>query len=537
MNTLFTQHHRRIVLFLIVLFITVPLGITGYSLIYQGFHKEQQAEIEKNNQVANHAASYLNEYLSGYEVALQAFATTPSIINEEREETKRMLQDFDLIRPEPSLLWVANSRGELVAKHPDEYMDKNIRQRDFFQESMKGNNFVGGPYTGAVTGIEIIVISVPFYRDGQVAGVVGVSIPLTELQKELGVIQVDDPGYLVLLNLKGDILSHPNLEEYRKTYSFQESPLYEDLLIKESESGYFDKTANEPERRMHSFVKLKEAPWVVVAVQPLEKFELKLHQTLARNVLALLIIGMFLGFLIHYILLLRDMNNAEKMRQREKLAVVGELAAGVAHEIRNPLTSIKGFVQLIDSKKGMEIPPFYIETILDELDRIEQIVGEMVVLAKPAQEEKSQVDFSTLLHDTLNLMSPQASMQNIMLRLEIEPGLPFVMGVRNQLKQVMINLIKNSIEALEENKGEIIITATYDAEHIFISVADNGKGIESKVLSKLGTPFFSTKDSGTGLGLMISYRIIQNHEGEIKVESKPGVGTEFRIILPVKLVN
>jgi two-component system CheB/CheR fusion protein len=156
------------------------------------------------------------------------------------------------------------------------------------------------------------------------------------------------------------------------------------------------------------------------------------------------------------------------------------------------------------------------------------------VLAKPAHEEKTQVDFSALLHDTVNLMSPQAATQNIKIGLEIEPGLPFVMGVRNQLKQVMINLLKNSIEALEEDKGEIMITATYEAEHMFITVEDNGKGIEPELISKLGTPFFSTKDSGTGLGLMISYRIIQNHEGEIKVESKPGVSTKFQIILPVK---
>ncbi len=534
MNTLFTLHHKRITAFLIALLIIIPLGITAYSLIYQELHKENQAEIARNNQVANYAASYLNEYLYGYEVALQAFATTPSLVYEDREETKRMLKDFDLARTEPSLLWVANSKGELVAKYPEDYIDKNILELEFFKESMKGDSFVGGPYTGSVTGMEIIVISVPYYREGQVAGVVGVSIPLTELQKKLCVIQGYDTGYVALLNLKGDVLGHPNLEEFRKTFSFLQSPLYENLIIDKVESGYFDKAANDPERKMHSFVKLKEAPWVVVAVHPLEVFELKLHQTIARNLVALIFVGMLLGFLIHYLLLLRDVNNAEKMKQREKLAVVGELAAGVAHEIRNPLTSIKGFVQLIDSKKGTEIPPFYIETILDELDRIEQIVGEMVVLAKPAHEEKSQVDVPTLLHDTVNLMSPQAARQNIGICLEIEPGLPFVMGVRNQLKQVVINLLKNSIEALEEDKGEIMITATYKAKHIFITVADNGKGIEPEVISKLGTPFFSTKDSGTGLGLMISYRIIQNHEGEVKVESKPGVGAKFQIILPVK---
>ena len=532
LNNLLSQHHKRITIFLIALLILIPLGIISYSLLYEDFRDEKQAEIAKNNQVADHAARYLNEYLDGYKSALKNLAATPSIIYEDRQVTKRMMQDFDLARPESSLFWVADSKGEFVAKYPDEYMDQSILDREFFKEAMKGESFIGGPYISTITGQEIIAISVPYYRNNKVAGVAGVSIPLVEIQKRLSLIQVGDKGYVSLVSLKGDILSHPHLAEYRETFSFHQTPLYGLLFVDKLERGYFDRTPNEP-GRMHSFVKLKEAPWVAIAVQPLQELYIKLLQTFGRNLLVLLIVGIFVGFLIHYILLLKDMKNAEKIKQTEKLAVVGELAAGVAHEIRNPLTSIKGFVQLIDSKKGAEVPPFYIETILDELDRIEQIVGEMVVLAKPAHEEKSQVNLSLLLQDTVNLMSPQAGMRNVMLRLEIKQGLPFVKGVRNQLKQVMINLIKNSIEAMgAEDKGEIMITATYEAEHIFITVTDNGEGIEPEVINKLGTPFFTTKDSGTGLGLMISYGIIQNHEGEIEVESKPGVGTKFNIILP-----
>lgn len=532
MNNLFTLHHKRITPFLIALLIFIPLGIMSYTLICEDYHTENQAEITQNNKIADQAARYLNEYFYGYKSALQNLAATPPIIYENREATKRMMEDFDLARPEPSLFWVANSKGELVAKYPDEYMDQNILEQNFFKEAMKGKSFVGGPYTGTVTGQEIIVISVPYYRDGQVAGVVGVSIPLNELQNKLSIIQVGDSGYVALITLEGEILSHPNLAEYRKTYSFRQSPLYEALLVDKVESGNFDRTESEPERRLHSFVKLKEAPWVVVMVQPLQELKLKLQLIFVRNLVILLVVGMFVGLLIHYILLMRDMNNAERIKQAEKLAVVGELAAGVAHEIRNPLTSIKGFVQLIDLKKGSDVPPLYIETILDELDRIEQIVGEMVVLAKPALEEKSQVDLSALLHDTVNLMSPQASMRNVVLRVELEPELPPIQAVRNQLKQVMINLIKNSIEAIRD-EGIVMVTATYQSENVLITVADNGKGISPEDLKKLGTPFFSTKDTGTGLGLMISYRIIQNHAGEISVESKLGVGTKFEIKLPV----
>lgn len=534
MNAWSETNNKRIATLLIVVLFLIPLGIAGYSLIYQELNKNHQARINQNNEFAYYAARFLNGYIDEYKTTLQKIAATQAVHQKDTEKIQMLLEQFNLIRPEPSLFWVADDQGDLLAKYPDNYLDKNIKDREFFLETMQGKNFVGGPYIGRVSSLEVIVISVPYYNEGKVAGVIGVSIPLQELNKKLSVIQRRDESHLTLINLRGEVLAHPNLAEFRRIFSYEEYPLSEAFTGNHQEQGYFYyEVDNNKGDNLHSFVKLKEAPWVIVAVQPIESLESQLSNIMGRTLIILTIVGFFVGFIIHYLLLLRDMNNIEKVKQAEKLAVVGELAAGVAHEIRNPLTSIKGFVQLIDMKKGPEVPSYYIETIIDELDRIEQIVGEMVVLAKPAPSEKCPVDLNKLIQDTNNLMASQAEMHEITLRAELIPDMPPIEAVKNQLKQVLINLIKNSIEAIEEKaNGQILIKVESHLNTVSISVIDNGKGISEDNLRKLGTPFYSTKDTGTGLGLMTSYRIIQNHGGEITVDSKPGVGTEFIITLP-----
>lgn len=526
----FLINHRKRVWILSVLLILIPICIMGYILLYEQLQEESQAELTKNMQITEIAAHSVDEFIEMNKVTLQNLASMESVKQEHRPEITQILYNFDLAHPEPSLYWVAKADGSLVAKYPDDYLDQSISDRDFFKESMQGKTFTGGPYIGRVTGYEIIVISEPYYRDNKIAGVVGMSIPLSELQKRLAAIKVGQSGYASLLTQDGQVLSHPNLEEFRKSYSFKASPLYQKLKVLGATSGSFDDSPNETDRKMHSFVTLKEAPWVVVIAQPLSEFNRKVIQTLSRNIVVIILLVLLLALLIHYLLLLRDISNAEKNKQTEKLAMVGELAAGVAHEIRNPLTAIKGFIQLIGEKKG-EIPDFYIETIQEELNRIEQIVGGMVVLAKPALETKNDVDLSQVLQDTVNLMGPQARLQEVELSLKLEPGLPPMYGVRNQLKQVFINLIKNAIEAME-NGGTVIIQASHKADKLLISVEDTGKGIPKDMLDQLGTPFFTTKEEGTGLGLTVTYRIIQNHKGEVYVQSKVGVGTQFKITFP-----
>ncbi|XID94795.1 ATP-binding protein [Paenibacillaceae bacterium WGS1546] len=227
----------------------------------------------------------------------------------------------------------------------------------------------------------------------------------------------------------------------------------------------------------------------------------------------------------------------EVIRRSEKLAVIGQLAAGVAHEIRNPLTTLRGFVQL--GRKGT-LTPAYLEVMLSELDRINLIVGELLVLSKPQASRFRQVDVRELLNDIATLMDPQAGLLNLKIETRCEDGLPSLLGDPNQLKQVFINLLKNSIESMQETSGTIVVEAAAESgtdvfeAAVAIRVIDKGRGISEEDLKRVGEPFFTSKSSGTGLGIMVSQRIIANHRGTMSIRSKVGEGTCVEIRLPIR---
>ena len=219
----------------------------------------------------------------------------------------------------------------------------------------------------------------------------------------------------------------------------------------------------------------------------------------------------------------------ELMIKSEKLSIAGQLAAGIAHEIRNPLTAIKGFLQLFnDDFDGKQN---YFDIIFSELNRIELILSELLLLAKPSEIKFKNKDIRTILRDVVTLLETQAILQNIQINIEFQNEESIITCDENQIKQVFINLIKNSIDAME-NGGNIYIRSIVTQEFIYLLFIDEGCGIPKSILDRIGEPFYTTKEKGTGLGLMVSYNIIENHNGEIKVDSKENEGTTFEIKLP-----
>jgi len=224
--------------------------------------------------------------------------------------------------------------------------------------------------------------------------------------------------------------------------------------------------------------------------------------------------------------------NEELLINSEKLYVAGQLAAGIAHEIRNPLTSLKGFIQLLSSGRG-NIDHFY-DIMKTELIRIDSIVSELLMLSKPQVYEFVHKDAYQMMTDTVNLLETQAILHNVIIELHADHRPLWVCGVENQLKQAFINVLKNAIEAMH-NGGSVTINMSLDPDlGVLIRIKDEGAGMPAQQLSKIGQPFYTTKDKGTGLGLMVTYKIINNHQGHITAESELGVGTTFIIQLPYK---
>lgn len=223
----------------------------------------------------------------------------------------------------------------------------------------------------------------------------------------------------------------------------------------------------------------------------------------------------------------------EELRKSDTLNVIGELAAGIAHEIRNPMTALKGFIQLLEPTIKDKHSLYY-DVIINELNRIDSIINEFLILAKPQAVQYSERDIVQIMRETVDLLGAQAVLHNIQICMDYEYNIPNLFCEPNQLKKVFINLIKNAIEVMPEG-GKITISINQlKGEKIHISIKDEGFGMTPEKLQKLGEPFYTTKEKGTGLGLMVSFRIIAEHQGVIEVESEEGLGTIFHIYLPLQ---
>lgn len=220
----------------------------------------------------------------------------------------------------------------------------------------------------------------------------------------------------------------------------------------------------------------------------------------------------------------------EFLRRADRISAVGQMASGIAHEIRNPLAAIKWSLQVLRLEPNQTEQ---IDAILSELDRVDGIVGELLVLAKPHERHYQTVDMEGVLQIVVTLMTSQARRNGIRLNLLVEPDLPMVRCEPNQMKQVYVNLIKNAIEAMPSG-GDISISMHRGPDgELSIRFQDQGTGIPENIIARLGEPFFSTKEKGTGLGLMTCHKIIQDHHGRMDIRSHFGEGTLIDVVLPV----
>lgn len=231
-------------------------------------------------------------------------------------------------------------------------------------------------------------------------------------------------------------------------------------------------------------------------------------------------------------------NREEELIQSKKLASLGILTAGVAHELTNPLNNIsmiaQNYMELyanLSEENRLQL----MNTILSETARIEDIVKNLLDFSKPKEANLKEADINDTVQTALRLIQNSLDVANIDVRLELEKGLPHVFIDEHQIQQVLINIIVNAIQAMSVGSKLFIITRTgKDIETINVEIKDTGKGIPAEFLPHVFDPFFSTKGvAGTGLGLSVSYGIIRNHKGNIKVESTLGTGTTFTIELPI----
>lgn len=221
------------------------------------------------------------------------------------------------------------------------------------------------------------------------------------------------------------------------------------------------------------------------------------------------------------------------VRRIDRLAAIGELAAGVAHEIRNPLAAISGSVEILLDEIPKDNPSrMFGDVIVREITRINGIVEDLLYFAKPSKNYISRIDPNKLVSETLALLSPSLKKDLVVLIKDFEPDLAMISVDSGLIKQVLVNLLLNAAQALPPQGGEVKVRTRKVEEGITIDVIDTGSGISPEDLPRIFDPFYTTKDRGTGLGLAVSNKIVEIHHGHLKVESKQGGGTTFTLFLP-----
>lgn len=238
------------------------------------------------------------------------------------------------------------------------------------------------------------------------------------------------------------------------------------------------------------------------------------------------------------VIMLQDITELEAMRMElfhaEQLSMVGQMAAGITHEIRNPMAVVRGFLQLMREKSPDDLHHYY-RIVMEELDRANSIISDFLSLAQNQVMNKESQTLEEIINELSPLLWADANLRGMSIEVILDNKVPPLLLNVKEIKQVILNLARNAMEAMEDHKGHLLIKTRLIRSEVSLVVQDNGPGIPHDQLGKLFEPFYTTKTKGTGLGLPLCLSIIERHGGRIEVSSEEGAGTTFTVYLPVPL--
>ncbi|MBI5464435.1 MAG: PAS domain S-box protein, partial [Ignavibacteriales bacterium] len=246
--------------------------------------------------------------------------------------------------------------------------------------------------------------------------------------------------------------------------------------------------------------------------------------------------GSIVGFLGAH----RDITEQRMLEQQlvrsQRLEAIGTLAAGIAHEVGNPLTAIASLVQLLQRTSGEQFAAEKLDLINTQISRITKIIRNLVNFSRPTTHQSAPADVNQIIRDALSIVQYGKKVKNIKFDIQLDETIPMVDVVPDQIVQVFINILMNAVDSIEGKQGTITVRSRGKDEAVEVDISDTGKGIDSESLVKVFEPFYTTKGvgQGTGLGLWVSYGIMQNFGGDIHVESVVGKGSSFTIMFPRK---
>lgn len=447
---------------------------------------------------------------------------------------------------------------------------------DYYHGAAKsGGTHITAPFIDPFTQQPMLSISTPVYdEEGLLLGVAGIDIHYNDLQQVGSRLSFHPDSKTLLITRDGDLLYDPDeqhtiLANLYRDFDEDLIPIFEQVIKDIKQTAETTSMTRYQDRKMIVFtVGLKETDWIAMIMLPATVIDSVLYHvawvtfgtfTLVAVVVALLL-HMWIRRLIHrplrslvdassrlakgdynvrvehdqhneFRLLGEHMNRMtdslhkqvqleQEMKRMGALKVVGEMAAAISHEIRNPLTTVKGFLQLLRSKPEHVKEHVYFDTMMEEIERANSIITEYLTLAQHKVVEFRKQSLNEVITHIYPLVQAAATTDCQEIRLELNPVPEFDMDEK-EIRQLLHNLIRNGLEAMEANQT-LTVRTWHDEHAIHLEVEDEGPGFDTTVLQSAGTPFLTTKAGGTGLGLSICYRIVHRHRGSMGISSVPG---------------
>lgn len=518
---------QKPILLLIIIAFLLSLGYLANTLM----NLANRQVTERNLKTLNYGIGRIENHIGKIEAILGTVKYDPQE-NVSVEDVSKELNHLFRDHPEVQNIWIASPQRRIVYASNSAIVGLDFADAECFNKAQSGKeSIIDDSTTLQWTGKSHVSITVPLFYGKEFRGITGASIDLSRFDEVLkDIVQYENNMVLTILNKDRTVIasSHREVMPGMELESFW--PVGEALQGRE---GYAE--ARSPvfeDERLYVYSPLLDGHWAIVMSQPVTDVYGPWRRMLWDAIpLILLCLSLLLG-LTYQVIKLENIRRMEALEfQVEKSHAVAELAASVAHEIRNPITVIRGFMQLLPRRSADPKAHEYAQLTVEEVDSVETIIGEFLNLAKPHTTKQEKCNLSHVLRSVYMLACGRAEYNSVDVFFDVAEDC-MVLGDGIQLKQAFLNLCANAIEATPKG-GRLTISAACAEDKVVVKIKDNGQGIPSDHLKRLGEQFFSTKANASGIGLAVTYRIVKKHRGKIDVVSSVGEGTEFTVTLPL----
>ncbi|QED47331.1 ATP-binding protein [Cytobacillus dafuensis] len=488
---------------LYIIVVIIPIFIAFIYHMYDEFNRDFNQRKEKAIWIATIHQKSWDQFISETVTTLDILALTAETELDSIEKLYPLLKKAHGKDPRYGGIYLLDPEGKVITGSNSLLTNTNLSNQEYIKEITRTKDIViSNNLETLKNGQKVIGIGEPVLNDeGQLVSIIIAHLRIDYVQNIMRLLTPDTK--LSVINQNGSVIMDINMNGSTK------------FSQKNSISLPFDRL-----------------PWSIKVEIPNRDMG-KIIKTVSLVMVRFIFICHIMFLLIKYLMLRKQTAREKKENELQKLELVGTLAASTAHEIRNPLTGIKGLVQLLSEKYTNTDDQYYFSVINDEISRINEIVSEFLILGKPTAQKTEIIDTRKIIIDLEPLIISEANLNNV----QYESSLPcspiYVDCTKDQLKQVLLNITKNALESMPEG-GKLSISLIELPYRCQIQVSDTGSGIPEGEIEKIFQPFYTSKDLGTGLGLVVCKRILQSFGGEIQIASKVNKGTIVDIFLPTK---